>query len=128
MKCTIICGSRQTSRDQDVLIWDYLTKHPPEFIAHGDAKGVDATADRWARRVSIPRLQVSADWTIGGAGGPIRNHKLRNLCLLLFGVDNVVCLAFPGGTGTASMVKLCQEKHIWINFAHYEKGRGKHDG
>jgi len=80
-----------------------------ECIVHGDAKGADTLADQVAEKIGIDRIAFPANWTKHGkAAGPIRNrHMLDRI-----GVDLV--LAFPGGNGTADMIKQAQHRGIEV--------------
>ena len=71
----------------------------PRRIIHGDYRGADALADEWGRRMALEVLPVPADWKKHGpAAGPI-----RNAAMLEHKPDLVI--AFPGGGGTADMVR-----------------------
>jgi hypothetical protein len=69
-------------------------------LVHGAAKGADAlAAEYWSKIHERPTEAHPADWATHGKGaGPIRNQKMLDT-----GVDLV--LAFPGGSGTADMVR-----------------------
>ena len=68
-------------------------------LRHGGCKtGADALADAWARSRGMPVQVVPADWSQGRAAGPIRNRKMAAMGAGL-------CVAFPGGKGTADMVR-----------------------
>lgn len=75
--------------------------HPtPECLIAGDASGVDDFAVEWAFVNGIAAAKWYACWDkFGKAAGPI-----RNAAMLKFGKPDLV-LAFPGGAGTADMVK-----------------------
>lgn len=68
-------------------------------VIEGGASGADAFAHRWAHRNGVKLETYPADWEAHGkAAGPIRNaHMLSTM-------PDVV-LAFPGGRGTADMVR-----------------------
>ena len=69
-----------------------------KLIIHGGARGADSLADTWARFECIPRRVFPADWGTGKAARPLRNARM-----LEEKPDLVV--AFPGGKGTADMVR-----------------------
>jgi hypothetical protein len=72
----------------------------PTAVAHGGADGADTLANAAALMLSVPVTEYPADWkSYGPSGGPIRNARM----LGEFMPD--VVLAFPGGAGTADMVK-----------------------
>lgn len=69
-------------------------------LMQGGAAGVDSFARDWAIARRIQHYVCKADWNrYGNSAGPIRNRRM-----LQWGPDLVV--AFPGGTGTANMVKI----------------------
>lgn len=68
-------------------------------IVHGGARGADALVASVARKFGWGEEAHPADWgTHGRAAGPIRNQHMADL-----GAD--LLLAFPGGRGTADMVR-----------------------
>jgi hypothetical protein len=74
-------------------------------IIHGGARGADSLAGRWAEYHKIECIEEKADWKKHGkSAGPIRNQKMLDE----HAPDIVV--AFPGGTGTAHMVKISKNK------------------
>lgn len=76
------------------------------LLVHGGARGADLLADEWAKRNNIHRARVDALWgTRGKAAGFDRNKAM----LLL---RPEYCVAFPGGSGTESMVQLCLSNNI----------------
>ena len=99
----VICGGRDFS-DQSMFdnAMSELTQALgiPRAVVHGCASGADQMAAAWGRRLAIDVHGSSPDWkTHGRAGGPIRNQKM----LEDFKPD--VVIAFPGGSGTADMVR-----------------------
>lgn len=71
-----------------------------DVLIEGDARGVDRMAGYWARRMRIENRKFPADWKAHGkAAGPIRNAQM-----LAEGKPDLV-IAFPGGAGTADMVR-----------------------
>ena len=93
-----MCGGRLYS---DWATLDkMLGQANPTCVITGGASGADNMAERWASEHSI-RLDVyRADWkTHGRAAGPIRNQRMLD-----HGKPDMV-LAFPGGRGTADMVR-----------------------
>lgn len=68
----------------------------------GDATGADSLAARWAEEGGVPHEVFRADWEKHGrAAGP-----MRNAAMVARGLDG--CVAFPGGRGTADMVRQCK--------------------
>lgn len=75
-------------------------EHGEITIIEGGATGADALARQWAIRRSLPCITVLADWaTHGKAAGPWCNQ------LMLDRHKPDLVLAFPGGRGTADMVR-----------------------
>lgn len=80
----------------------------PHVVISGGATGVDAQAIEWAKAHGICPVTVDACWVPHGySGGPIRNGRM-----LWFEPDLV--LAFPGGRGTANMVKQAREQGVEV--------------
>jgi hypothetical protein len=72
---------------------------PIHCVVHGAARGADTLAKFWAQSNERPETPVEAKWRVyGNAAGPIRNNEM-----LTMSPDMVV--AFPGGPGTADMVR-----------------------
>jgi hypothetical protein len=70
------------------------------WIIEGGAKGADESAAIWAIRRGVTSQRFSASWAERGpAAGPIRNQQMIDE-----GKPDLV-LAFPGGRGTADMVR-----------------------
>jgi hypothetical protein len=97
----LICGGR--SYTDKAVMWNVLDSlGPPEIteIISGMAPGADAIAAEWAIRFGFPLQKFPADWTVyGRAAGPIRNQRMIDE-----GKPELV-IAFPGGKGTADMVR-----------------------
>lgn len=69
-------------------------------IIHGGARGADRLAGDWAAERGVPCMVFPAAWAgIGKGAGPVRNGWM-----LEHGRPHGV-LAFPGGSGTADMVR-----------------------
>lgn len=68
-------------------------------VITGGATGTDTATNHWAKDKRVKLTVIKAKWgTYGKAAGPIRNTAMLELK-----PDFVV--AFPGGTGTADMVR-----------------------
>lgn len=103
----LACGGRYyDDADRVYLILDQLHKlFGIKRIIHGAASGADTLAKEWAIKNSILDEPFPANWgRYGKAAGPFRNQKMLNE-----GQPHVV-VAFPGGRGTANMIKQA-EKH-----------------
>lgn len=101
----IVCGGRDyrnAKRVCDVL--DALHAETPiAMLWHGGALGADWHGRQWAAtKYGVKAFAVPAQWSKHGkAAGPKRNQAM--LGNLTPGRDLVI--AFPGGRGTADMVK-----------------------
>jgi YspA, cpYpsA-related SLOG family len=84
----------------------------PLTVIQGGAPGADALAQRWAY-IRAPRQQITlvtmpADWERHGkAAGPIRNAKMLE-------EKPDLVLAFPGGKGTADLVRKAEKAKVEI--------------
>lgn len=98
----LVCGGREYSdrRALFATLDSYHAIKPIEIILHGAGRGADMLAQSWADKRGVCCLQFPANWDYSGkAAGPIRNQKM-----LYEGKPDFV-IAFPGGRGTADMVK-----------------------
>lgn len=78
-----------------------------DVIIEGNARGADRLAGYWARKHGVENLKFPADWKAHGhKAGPI-----RNAAMLADGRPDAV-MAFPGGRGTADMVRRAREAEI----------------
>lgn len=103
----LVCGGRDFD-DYDFLT-DVLDYCAPKVVIHGAARGADSLAHRWAQNRYVAVESYPADWqTHGKAAGPIRNAKM-----LAEGRPDLV-VAFPGGKGTAHMVKIARAQNIRV--------------
>jgi len=101
----LVCGGRYFSN----WLWlcKVLDELNPAFVIHGEAKGADQGAWIWAWVRDVPYRGYPADWgRYGYNAGP-----KRNLQMLLDGKPDLV-VAFPGGHGTANMVKIAREAGV----------------
>lgn len=80
-----------------------------ETVIHGQARGADSLADEWASDRVRWVQPFPADWqTFGRSAGPIRNRLM-----LVNGKPDLV-VAFPGGRGTADMVRQARRAGIRV--------------
>lgn len=99
----LVCGGRDYD-DRD-HIWNTLTaidaEKRIEVVIHGAATGADSEGMIWAQAMpGCKHAPFRADWrTHGKAAGPIRNQRMLDE-----GKPDLV-IAFPGGRGTADMVR-----------------------
>ena len=102
MKRILVCGGRDF--DDWALLLGWLDRALPQFghvhVVQGGAKGADFLARVWAKYRAQTMEEHPADWK---AFGPAAGN-LRNQAMLDVGVPDLV-IAFPGGRGTADMVR-----------------------
>jgi hypothetical protein len=105
----LVCGGREF-RNKDLLnrILDSTLgfKTPPRLIIHGGARGADNMAHLWALSKGIQTVKCEANWNYYKNAAGTR----RNADMLLLEPDLVI--AFPGGFGTANMVRLAKKALI----------------
>lgn len=77
-------------------------------LIHGAASGADTLADAWAEDHGVQPVACRALWDVLGNGAGRR----RNFAMSQLRPDCVV--AFPGGTGTASMLEIAREAGIEV--------------
>lgn len=107
----LVCGGRDY-RDHDKVnaVLDKLHSEAGIFtVIQGGAKGADRLADIWAGMNNVLRVQFDADWENHGTfAGPMRNARM-----LAEGEPDLV-IAFPGGRGTADMVKKARRAGVEV--------------
>lgn len=102
----LVCGGRDY-RDRR-RVFEFLDAvhdlaGPITLIRHGDARGADTLADEWAAARGVPRDPHPANWypqpgRLDRSAGFARNARMAKLPMDL-------CIAFPGGNGTADMAR-----------------------
>jgi predicted Rossmann-fold nucleotide-binding protein len=107
----LVCGGRDYSDAARVSA--VLTKLHAEagidLIIQGGAHGADELAFAWARLHGVREEQFDADWENHGSfAGPIRNTRM-----LREGRPDLV-ISFPGGRGTADMVKRARRAGVEV--------------
>ena len=83
------------------------------LLLHGGARGADAAIGAAAQQLGWSSLVMPAQWQLHGrAAGPIRNRELLEQAVARAEAHSspgyqasVLVVAFPGGAGTASLVK-----------------------
>jgi hypothetical protein len=113
----IVCGSHLYSRPNFIRQWLnwYHNGNIISTLIEGGALHVDAIAGAWAVEHAIDHRKIEADWHIfGHQAGPRRNAQM-----LLEGPH--VVIAFPGGPGTANMMKQARAAGIPVIEVQYPK-------
>ena len=98
----LVCGGRnyddQFSVSRTLNALRILS--PISLLIYGGSRGADDLGRGWAEGQGISTMCFPADWEAHGpAAGPI-----RNTWMLREGKPDIV-VAFPGGKGTADMVR-----------------------
>jgi hypothetical protein len=98
----VVCGGRRFN-DRNLLFTELDKLHTAYWIdqiINGGSGGADKLAREWARRNHVALATYPAEWDrYGRRAGPIRNQQM------LDEEKPDVVLAFPGGDGTADMVR-----------------------
>lgn len=98
----LVCGGRDFNDRETVFhtLHELASEHGWLTIIEGGASGADKLAREWANLCWHGVITKPADWDRYGKGaGPIRNGQM-----LIGGKPDLV-VAFPGGRGTADMVR-----------------------
>ena len=106
----IVCGGRDfNDREAVFSVMDLLLETHGMFdLIHGACPtGADALADEWARERGVKVVKFPADWSQGRKAGPVRNYQMA-----VSGAE--MCVAFPGGRGTADMVRRAKDFDMTI--------------
>lgn len=101
-----VCGGRDYA-DREVVAraLSRVLARGPFVLVHGAARGADALAETWGMAHEVRGVVLEphpAWWDMHGKrAGPIRNEEMATS-----GLTGLV--AFPGGRGTADMVRRCE--------------------
>lgn len=110
----LVCGGRNYADYKAVAseLDYYRNLFHHLVVIQGGASGADRLARQWCATSYIDYHNFPADWKHHGrAAGPIRNAQM-----IAEGKPDVV-IAFPGGRGTADMVRQARAAGIPIVFA-----------
>ena len=86
---------------------------PVALLLNGGARGADRLIEQSARSLGWPVQVIPAEWgRYGRATGPLRNGLMlrRALEVAVPAQASVLVVAFPGASGTASLVR--QARHL----------------
>lgn len=110
----IVCGGRNYNNREK--LYSKLDDANIEFLIVGGAKGADTLAEEWAQSRGVVFARYTADWNKHGkAAGFIRNREmLAGLKAVKTFANKKAVFAFPGGKGTANMVKLTRAAGIFV--------------
>lgn len=99
----LVCGGRDFSDETAVINALFrLEEEHGDFteVVHGGARGADILAGKFARLRRASEIIFRANWKRDGkAAGPLRNQRMLNE------TKPSLVIAFPGGRGTADMVR-----------------------
>lgn len=105
----LVCGGRNFN--DRAALFRTLDHAQISHVIIGDAEGADALTRERARSRRVPLTIYFANWQcFGKAAGPLRNQEM-----LKSKPDRVI--AFPGGKGTAHMVRIAQEAGFTVILA-----------
>lgn len=106
-KVVLVCGGRKYANGKHLD--SILRAVAPTAVVHGGAPGADSLADGWARSRGVPVVRVDALWDFyGDSAGCRRNGWMLDL------VRVHLVVAFPGGDGTADMVRRAKLRRIEV--------------
>jgi len=110
----LVCGGREYGQqvEEERRVFEVLdaqyAQSPIELVIQGGARGADTMGRLWAEARSIDCLTVPAKWEIHGrAAGPMRNTRMLNY-------KPQLVIAFPGGRGTADMVRKAKRANLLV--------------
>ncbi len=107
----IVCGGRDYADDLLVgeTLQHYLDNMPELLMVQGGASGADLLAKTWCEQQGVPCATFKAEWSKHGkSAGPLRNAAM------LATVEPDVVVAFPGGRGTADMVRRARKAGVAV--------------
>jgi len=86
-------------------------------VMHGAARGADRLGGKAAISFGVPVKEFPADWdTHGKKAGSIRNQRMLDYLLMCQRKGHSVqVVAFPGGTGTADMIRRAEAAGITVD-------------
>ena len=109
----LVCGGRNYGDIQKLYeVLDAIRNRAPHdamVVIQGGATGADYLARQWAMDRCVPYENYPADWKkYGRSAGPLRNDRM-----IAVGRPDLV-VAFPGGRGTADMVRRAHAAEITV--------------
>lgn len=103
----LICGGRNY-RSYSVVEREMKTIDAEiDCIIHGCATGADSLGSLWAELNGVSEWRFPAQWSRDGRSAGPR----RNTLMLKVGKPDLV-IAFPGGRGTAHMVRIAKKAGV----------------
>ena len=123
VRACIVCGGR-LFQDRELMhdaLSDLLMRQHGHLdtIVHGGASGADYLAGEWGKRNGYQVIVFEANWKQHGkAAGPIRNSLMLELA------KPELVVAFPGGRGTADMIRKAEEVDVLTIEVGYDYAGG----
>ena len=115
----LICGGRDPIPEVCDAVWNWVMENcaAGDVVIHGAARGVDHEAMIAAQTLpGVKHAPFAADWgTHGKAAGPIRNQRMLDE-----GRPDLV-VAFPGGRGTADMVRRARAAGVKVELIEFQE-------
>lgn len=102
----IACGSREYRLS--AADYDLLSALPITLLYQGGASGADAGAAEWAMEEGVETRTIRANWKLyKKSAGPLRNAAMLKEALAESAARGqlLIIIAFPGGKGTADMLR-----------------------
>lgn len=106
----LVCGGRDFTNYGFICeVLDAIHKITPvTVLIHGNARGADELGGAWATGRGVKVWPVPANWKRDGRrAGPLRNQRM-------LGLNPELVVAFPGGRGTADMVRRAKAAGIEV--------------
>jgi hypothetical protein len=108
----LVCGGRDFKNQVLFnIVMEAMTPYRSSYfcIIHGHCRGADMMAQDWAVSRGQPFISMPANWDIY----PDAAGTVRNKWMLDFGLPDLV-IAFPGGNGTADMMRQAMDRGIYV--------------
>lgn len=103
----LVCGGRDYKNEEKVF--EVLSEYFPFELISGGARGADTLAQNYARVRGLVAHIYYPNWSEHGrVAGIIRNRQMLDK-----GQPNLV-IAFPGGNGTANMIKIAKDAGVEV--------------
>jgi hypothetical protein len=107
----LVCGGRHYGNVSHVsgMLSKLHRLHGLRAVIQGGANGADRIARIWAEHNHVDWITFEADWAKHGrAAGPKRNQEMLDES------KPDLVLAFPGGRGTADMIRRAREAGVAV--------------
>lgn len=107
----LVTGGRKYNDSDTVsrVLSDIDNRKRIGLLVDGGSAGADFLACQWAKLSGIKTETYRANWDkLGRQAGPIRNSEMLEMH------DYDLVVAFPGGRGTADMVRKAKAKGLTV--------------